>query len=276
MNQELLRNAYLSAVSGRLEVEQTPRGYVVWAPLFYSDGDGVVLSVYPSGDGWLVTDEASTLAHLADSGAAVGSAAFTTAWESLPTAVSFIPSHDRDPACIQAWTDEDGLGRAMADVAEAAVRAEGLVYVSDRRGGRRPFGRTVRDRARFLLSAPALASAGLSSGGGRITLRSGRSAQFTDTITHGDRPVTAIQAISGQSKDSRTQSHDHAFTMFSQSPLEKANHISVLADPDGWDPGMRREIETVSEVVDLGNLDQAMQRVLTPYVRHDSLLTLNA
>lgn len=79
MNTDELRSAYLSAVGSHMEITETPSGYVVWAPLFYSDGDGVVLSVYPDAGGWLITDEGSTLSHLIDSGASVDGAVFTEA-----------------------------------------------------------------------------------------------------------------------------------------------------------------------------------------------------
>ena len=129
MNTDELRSAYLSAVGSHMEITETPSGYVVWAPLFYSDGDGVVLSVYPDAGGWLITDEGSTLSHLIDSGASVDGAVFTEAWSSLARPNEF----------IQTWTDDASLGEAIHDVAVAAIRAEGLAYVRESRNNRRRF-----------------------------------------------------------------------------------------------------------------------------------------
>ena len=113
MNTDELRSAYLSAVGSHMEITETPSGYVVWAPLFYSDGDGVVLSVYPDAGGWLITDEGSTLSHLIDSGASVDGAVFTEAWNSLARPNEFIPASSTDAESIQTWTDDASLGEAI-------------------------------------------------------------------------------------------------------------------------------------------------------------------
>lgn len=144
MNTDELRSAYLSAVGNHLEITETPSGYVVWAPLFYSDGDGVVLSVYPDAGGWLITDEGSTLSHLIDSGASVDGAVFTEAWSSLARPNEFIPASSTDAESIQTWTDDASLGEAIHDVAVAAIRAEGLAYVREPRNNRRRFSATIR------------------------------------------------------------------------------------------------------------------------------------
>ena len=155
MNTDELRSAYLSAVGSHMEITETPSGYVVWAPLFYSDGDGVVLSVYPDAGGvvlsvypdaggWLITDEGSAFSHLIDSGASVDGAVFTEAWSSLARPNEFIPASSTDAESIQTWTDDASLGEAIHDVAVAAIRAEGLAYVRESRNNRRRFSTTIR------------------------------------------------------------------------------------------------------------------------------------
>lgn len=265
MNGELLRTTYLSTVGERLEVTETERGYVVWAPLFYSDGDGVTLSVYPSNNGWLVTDEASTLAHLADSGANVKAPSFAKAWADLAKVGEFVPGPDADSDCIQAWADDSSLGEALCDVAEAALRAEGLVYASDKRVGPRPFRYSVQDRLKFLTGSPRLRSRGLTSGGGKMRLQSGREASFTDTLVRENLTVVAIQALGGQNKDSRAASHNNAYTMFSQASTDKENNLAVFRQVKDWDIEMVREIEAVAEVVTFDEFDSRINGIADEY-----------
>ncbi|WP_164505219.1 hypothetical protein [Actinomyces gaoshouyii] len=93
--------------------------------------DGVVLTVYRSGQGWLVSDEGSTIAHLADGGAATEAPAFADAWQSLARPNGFTPGDDADTWTIAAWCDDAALGQTLHDVATAAVRAEGLIHLRE-------------------------------------------------------------------------------------------------------------------------------------------------
>lgn len=265
MNTDELRSAYLSVVGNHMEVTETPSGYVVWAPLFYSDGDGVVLSVFPDAGGWLVTDEGSTLSHLIDSGASVNGAVFTEAWSSLARPNEFIPASSTDAESIQTWTDDASLGEAIHAVAVAAIRAEGLAYVREPRNNRRRFSTTIRERMRYLAAGSLFVSRGLTRGNGEIVLASGRAKKVTETIVSEGEVIAAVQALGGHSKEGREQAHDHAFTIFSQSALPPDRRYAVISSPDTWDRSLLKEVGAVAEVVKYNQPDD-LDRALAPLV----------
>ncbi len=266
MNTQTLRDSYLDAVASHIDVTETPNGLVVWTPLFYSDGDGVVLSVYRNGQGWLVTDEGSTLSHLADCGVNIESPAFTQAWNDLAYPTGFSPGGTE--GTIEAWCDEASLGDVIHNVATASVRAEGLAFMRDARGGRRPFSATVRERTRYLLAGIAFTSRGLARGNGMIPLGSGRSKKVTETITRSGRLVAALQALGGQTKETREQAHEHCYTIYSQSTLPQEHRLAIVGNPDVWDKGILREAQSIANVVRYRNprdLDTALGDLIEAY-----------
>lgn len=269
MNVDQIRSAYLTAVNAGLEITETAAGFVVWAPLFYSDDDGVVLSVYPDGGGWLVSDDGSTVSHLADVGAPVASPAFDTAWSSL-SSIGFVPASSARDGAIQAWCSTDDLGEMIHTVAMTALRAEGLSYVRESRGGHRPFSSTVRERVRYQLADHRFTVRGMLAGKGELSLASGRNVKVTETIVRSDGQVcAAVQALAGKSKDTRGQAHDHAFTIFSQSTMAPETKLAVVNHVPEWDAGLIRELGAVSTVVDYNELSDVDKALDTLLARHD-------
>ena len=83
MKAKTLTTKYLSALNDGFEAVETDDGFVVWMPAYYSDDDGVILSVRRAAGGWTVTDDGSTLSGLRTRGAATDAPAFLEAWGRL-------------------------------------------------------------------------------------------------------------------------------------------------------------------------------------------------
>ncbi|SPT53087.1 Uncharacterised protein [Actinomyces bovis] len=261
MDPKTLSSLYFSAMDEGFEVVETSEGFAVWMPAYYSDGDGVILSVRPAPGGWYVTDDGQTFSHLAGLGAAVSGPAFTTAWDTIARpAGAFVPG-DKDPmgscqdAEILAWATDETIGQVLRDISHAALRAEGLAYTREPRTGGRPFSMLVRDRARRLLTDRAFSSRGLEAGDGSLRLTSGRTKKVTETITRHGSVVAAVQAMGGKTRETREQAHEHCYTIFSQSDLPIGNRLAVVNDACAWDAGVLREAEQVANLVRINDLD---------------------
>ena len=83
MKAKTLTTKYLSALNDGFEAIETDDGFVVWMPAYYSDDDGVILSVRRAAGGWTVTDDGLTLSGLRTRGAATDAPAFLEAWGRL-------------------------------------------------------------------------------------------------------------------------------------------------------------------------------------------------
>lgn len=108
-----------------LEVVATARGFVVFMPLWDSCGDGVVLSVYPAGGRWRVSDDAASVARLADWGV-----------RARPEVVrclagSLVVEDGQGCLAVEAVTDGAGLGGVCWQVGLACLRVLALADRDD-------------------------------------------------------------------------------------------------------------------------------------------------
>lgn len=244
-----LRTAYLDTVNDGLQAFETPDGFMVWVPLYHSDGDGVTLTVRHNLDGWIVTDDGSTYSWLRSMGAPVDSAAFIDAWTRLSRPGSgFIPNDGSDAREISAWGEEPELGILLNDVALASVRAEGLSILKSS-GQTNRFDSTVRERLRFLSADDRAKRAGFSCGSGRVAMKSGRTRHVAALVMHDDTPVAAFQALAGRTSSARESSFEHCYALFSQAELEHDRRIAVIASPDQWQSEVLSELRDVATVL---------------------------
>lgn len=244
-----LRTAYLDTVNDGLQAFETPDGFMVWVPLYHSDGDGVTLTVRHNLDGWIVTDDGSTYSWLRSVGAPVDSAAFIDAWTRLSRPGSgFIPNDGSDAREISAWGEEPELGILLNDVALASVRAEGLSILKSS-GQTNRFDSTVRERLRFLSADDRAKRAGFSCGSGRVAMKSGRTRHVAALVMHDDTPVAAFQALAGRTSSARESSFEHCYALFSQAELEHDRRIAVIASPDQWQSEVLSELRDVATVL---------------------------
>lgn len=156
-----MTSKYLGALNDGLEAMETPDGLVVWVPAYYSDNDGVVLSVRASAGGWVITDDGSTMSHLRTAGAATDSPSFLAAWDRIARPASaFVPGvPGTEGGEITAWATNENIGVVLNLVALAAVRAEGLAFIREREGER--FTTKILRRITDLMSSSAVAARGL-------------------------------------------------------------------------------------------------------------------
>ena len=153
MKAKTLTTKYLSALNDGFEVVETDDGFVVWMPAYYSDDDGVILSVRRAAGGWTVTDDGSTLSGLRTRGTATDAPAFLEAWGRLTRpAGDFVPGRDSDDGEITGWATDETLGDVLNLVALASVRAEGLALIRER-GSAERFPARVGRRITSLMSA---------------------------------------------------------------------------------------------------------------------------
>ncbi|MDU0347392.1 hypothetical protein [Actinomyces sp. MRS3W] len=278
MDANKLRTSYMSSVLDGLEVAETARGFVVWAPMYYADDDGVVLSVYPHAGGWLVTDDGSTMSHLAEEGAGVDSGPFLQAWAQLSRpAGDFIPNDvPAEDTEIRAWATEDELGEAIRLVAMAAVRAEGLAFMRER-GSHKFFPSTVKERIKLLVEREDLRARGVKRGNGQVLLRSGRVKKVTETLIHGEETIAAIQALGGGSRPAREQSYEHCYTILNQTDLAPERRIAVVGTPQYWDPDVLTELGGFATVVRFeapASLDPVIMGIADQYSQNGRALAL--
>lgn len=266
MDAKAIRCCYLNTVNDQFDVTPISGGFVVWMPLYHSDGDGVTLTVRGDEQGWHVSDDGSTLSTLRSDGAAVDAPAFKEAWSALARPGSgFVPN---DPGIasgeILAWSQTEQLGDTLNSVALASVRAEGLAFMREREG-KQQFARTVRERLEFLLKTPRLSKLGITGGPGTVQLRSGRSKNVTATLETGRSTLAAFQAIGGRDKQTRESSYEHCFTIFSQAEISRDALFAVVRQAHTWDSAIINEIRDVSTVIDYESptdLDAAVNEVV--------------
>ena len=173
MKAKTLTTKYLSALNDGFEAVETDDGFVVWMPAYYSDDDGVILSVRRAAGGWTVTDDGPTLSGLRTRGAATDAPAFLEAWGRLTRpAGDFVPGRDSDDGEISGWATDETLGDVLNLVALASVRAEGLALIRER-GSAERFPARVGRRITSLMSAAECTDRGLVRGS-TVGLVSGR------------------------------------------------------------------------------------------------------
>ena len=173
MKAKTLTTKYLGALNDGFEAVETDDGFVVWMPAYYSDDDGVILSVRRAAGGWTVTDDGSTLSGLRTRGAATDAPAFLEAWGRLARpAGDFVPGRDSDDGEITGWATDETLGDVLNLVALASVRAEGLALIRER-GSAERFPARVGRRITSLMSAAECTDRGLVRGS-TVGLVSGR------------------------------------------------------------------------------------------------------
>ena len=244
-----LRSAYLNIVDDGLQAFETPDGFMVWVPLYHSDGDGVAISVRPSDGGWIISDDGSTYSALRSAGAAVATPAFDTAWETLSRPGNgFVPNDDATPEEISAWATDSSLGAAINSVALACVRGEGLnvLKTSDRPTR---FSITVGARLRLLVSDARAKLAGFTCQPGNVLMKSGRSRQVGALLSLDHQTIAAFQPLAGSSASSRESSFEHCYTLFAQADLERDRRIAVVRSPDAWKTEILDELSDVATLV---------------------------
>lgn len=249
MDAKALTSKYLTAINDGIEAMQTPDGFIVWMPTYYSDGDGVVLSVRRSAGGWIITDDGSTMSNLYTQRAAVDSPTFVEAWRELARpAGDFIPG-DQGPEDgeITAWATDSSLGDTLNLVALAAVRAEGLAFIRERESGER-FASTIGRRIGFLLTTAELADRGLTKGR-TMALQSGGSKRVTASINRNGRTLAVLQAVGGRSDSARERNFEHCFTIFSRAKINRERRYAVVEGPQDWDAAVLSDLERVGQVL---------------------------
>ena len=153
MKAKTLTTKYLGALNDGFEAVETDDGFVVWMPAYYSDDDGVILSVRRAAGGWAITDDGSTLSGLRTRGAATDAPAFLEAWGRLARpAGDFVPGQASNNGEITGWATDETLGDVLNLVALASVRAEGLAFIRER-GSAERFPARVGRRITSLMSA---------------------------------------------------------------------------------------------------------------------------
>lgn len=247
MDVETLSSKYLGALNSGFEAVETRDGLVAWMPAYYSDDDGVVLSVRSAPGGWIVTDDGSTLANLQAQGAAIDTPTFKTAWDRLARpAGAFVPNDSEDGA-ITGWATDETLGDVLNVVALASVRAEGLSFIRERDGGER-FASKVSKRIAFLLSGDVFHQKGISKGGS-VNLASGRSKAVTASIELDGSTLAIFQALGGRDAGTRERSFEHYFTIYSQATVDREKRFAVVDSIDEWDAPIVEEIREVGTVI---------------------------
>ena len=249
MDAKTLTSKYLTAINDGVEALQTPDGFIVWMPTYYSDGDGVVLSVRRTTGGWMITDDGSTMSNLHTQGAAIESPTFTEAWRKLARpAGDFIPG-DRGPQDgeITAWATDSSLGDTLNLVALAAVRAEGLAFIREREGGER-FATKIGKRVEFLLNSAELVDRGLTKGR-TLALQSGRSKRVTASIERNGRALAVLQAVGGRDDNARERAFERCFTMFSRAQIDQARRYAVVESAEEWDKTILSDLQEVGQVL---------------------------
>lgn len=249
MDVKTLTSKYLSAINDGVEALQTPDGFIVWMPTYYSDGDGVVLSVRRAAGGWMITDDGSTMSNLHTQGAAIESPTFAEAWRKLARpAGDFIPG-DQGPEDgeITAWATDTSLGDALNLVALAAVRAEGLAFIREREGGER-FATKIGKRIGFLLNSAELVDRGLTRGRS-LTLQSGRSKRVTASIERNGSTLAVLQAVGGRDDTARERAFERCFTMFSRAQIDQERRYAVVESTEDWDSTVLADLREVGQVL---------------------------
>ena len=248
-----MTSKYLGALNDGLEAMETPDGLVIWVPAYYSDNDGVVLSVRASAGGWVITDDGSTMSHLRTAGAATDSPSFLAAWDRIARpAGAFVPG---DPGTedgeITAWATDENIGDVLNLVALAAVRAEGLAFIREHEGGER-FTTKILRQITDLMSSSAVAARGLVRGN-TVGPRSGRRKRVTTSIESEGRTLAVFQTLSGRDESSRERSFEHAFTLLSQAQIGPESRYAVLDRPEEWEPVVLHEMREASTLLPYGS-----------------------
>lgn len=248
MKAKTLTTKYLSALNDGFEAVETDDGFVVWMPAYYSDDDGVILSVRRAAGGWTVTDDGSTLSGLRTRGAATDAPAFLEAWGRLTRpAGDFVPGRDSDDGEITGWATDETLGDVLNLVALASVRAEGLALIRER-GSAERFPARVGRRITSLMSAAECTDRGLVRGS-TVGLVSGRRKRVTAAVEHAGATLAVFQALGGGGEQARERSYEHCHTIFSQAQIERERRFAVVEDPGAWDPVVLDEVRDVGVVL---------------------------
>lgn len=228
--------------------------FALWVPLSYDDDDLISLRLEPYNEGWLITDDGATYAHLSDFQLNISSDRFLEAWAELTRKPALsAPGPVTDEMVIATFCEEKDLAQGIHTVAQTAQRAEALAYITNpQRQGQR-FSTRMAGHIRGIYTAYAEAHhTPVKFGSSRVVLASGRQVHVTASFEKDNKQVAIFQAMGGTNRQAKQDAFEHALPAF-LGLKERLRQESLIAIARGtendWDSGMIKELEPFGRVV---------------------------
>lgn len=216
MDLSRLKTAMVSTLYDAVAVVPYGEGALVSTPFAYSDGDNVMVAIYPHGAGVRVTDREEAIDRLEDGGVDLEKNRRARAERlSLLRGAQFL-GHGATEFEVSHVTDLDGAARAVLDVASVAQQIEQLRHLA-REVPTRLYRDVVKDSA---LSVARKHHWGVKAAP-EIKLRNGRRRHLTARVET-DRAVAYVQALSTAEAIAST------FLTFSYFDVDKSTKLAVV------------------------------------------------
>lgn len=271
MDTKRFKSLLLSHFNDRLEVTSYGHGYLVSLPWQYSDDDSVSLFIEDMGtDSWRISDQGSTLAHLDLFALNFNSQKIQDAWAK---AVASIDQSMAGPAAGEIATvayKEDEIALKLIEVASACLRAEQTSALLTPKTTRPRFrDRVLKQVGLFAREHDAQVTV---QNNYEVELTSGRKRRVTSFLDfQSSHKNVLIQAVGGNTPEQREEQLGRCYHVLDLVGDDSQYQRLVVANgaQEAWDPGMRRELEMVSEDLvfiesQTNTLTRSLSRFLQP------------